>query len=343
LNVETSYPVTSIAHDRAREIFERFKSTTVLVLGDVMLDVYVWGSVDRISPEAPVPVMKVTDESVMFGGAANVAANIAALGGIPVLAGVVGDDEAGRDLKARLSAIGLRTDCIVLDNSRPTTRKTRVLANQQQIVRVDRERNDDISESVAEKLVRAVGEALTSSDALLLQDYNKGVLTTRVIESAVSAARQEKKIITVDPKYRNFFEYRGVTLFKPNVREMEYAFGASEENDRRPEKMMEDLRKRIDSRFLLLTCGESGMVLLSDDGGISRIPAVCREVYDVSGAGDTVISTVTLGLASGATALESAILANFAAGVEIQRSGARTVSQEDVVTAMQRYGGTIEQ
>ncbi len=331
-----------ISLEKVQEIFEEFKSTRVLVLGDVMLDVYLNGSVDRISPEAPVPVMRVSSERVMLGGAANVAGNISALGGLPVLVGVIGEDEAGMELRKKLNEMGPGADGLVVDNSRPTTRKTRVLASKQQVVRVDREASHDIDGHVVDELLRVVEKEIVSSDALLLQDYNKGVLPQNVIKSVISMAKEAGKIIAVDPKFHNFFEYQGVTLFKPNIREMEYAFGSIDADSRNLEKMMVGMKERLDSEIVLLTCGEEGMSFIDEEGKFIRIPAISREVYDVSGAGDTVISTVTLALASGRKILESSIIANYAASVEIQRSGVSTVSQEEVIRAMQRHGALYE-
>jgi D-beta-D-heptose 7-phosphate kinase/D-beta-D-heptose 1-phosphate adenosyltransferase len=322
-----------------RELFHRFDSTRVVVIGDLMLDVYLYGRIDRISPEAPVPVLNAGGESIMLGGAANVAGNIRALGGHPVLVGVVGNDESADKLRSVLKELGLDDRGLIVDESRPTTRKTRVIADRQQVIRVDREENRDIDRKIANRILSFVEEAMESADAMLLQDYNKGTLTPDIIGPVIQLATERGKIINVDPKFHNFFEFKRATLFKPNIREMEVAFGSVHADDRGLEKMMIELRNRVESRHVLLTCGKDGMVLLDESGKFHRIPAVSREVYDVSGAGDTVISTVTLALASGGDALESSVLANYAAGVEIQRSGVRTVSQDEIIEAIQGYGG----
>jgi len=332
-------PLTSLSIERAREIMKRFASARVLVVGDVMLDDYIWGSVDRISPEAPVPVVRVRGETFMLGGAANVANNVAALGGVPILAGVIGNDRAGEEILAKMEELGLPRGGLVVDELRPTTRKTRVLANKQQVVRFDREMCHDIDEAVAGKLLRIIEEEMPSIDALLFQDYNKGVLTPFVIRSAISLARSMDKIVAVDPKFHNFFEFRGATLFKPNMSELEYAFGSIPADSRSLEAMVRSLKERIDSRQVLLTCGEEGMLLLDGDGAFVRIPAVSREVYDVSGAGDTVISTITLALAAGGEPWESSVLSNYAASVEVQKRGVWTVRQEEILEAMERHGG----
>ena len=332
----------AITTRRARAIFEGFDSVRVIVLGDVMLDVYLYGHVDRISPEAPVPVLEAAGESIMMGGAANVAGNIAALGADPLLIGVVGEDEAAGKLRGKLKELGIRDEGLIVDESRPTTRKTRILADNQQVVRVDREDDRDIEPPVAKRLLSVLRGAIRSCDALLFQDYNKGTLTPAIIEAAIAMACEEGKIVTVDPKFRNFFEYRGATLFKPNLREMEVAFGSVHPSDRGLEKMMLELKDRLGSSHVLLTCGEEGMTLLDEAGEFHRIPAVCREVFDVSGAGDTVISTVTLALAAGGDVRESSILANYAAAVEVQRAGVRTVTREEVIEAIRRDGGRRE-
>jgi D-beta-D-heptose 7-phosphate kinase/D-beta-D-heptose 1-phosphate adenosyltransferase len=334
--------VLSIPSGRVQEIISRFKSTRVMIVGDVMLDVYLQGSVDRISPEAPVPVMKVVNESMKLGGAANVANNIAALGSEPVLVGVIGNDGAGKKLSGKLKDLGMSEQGLLVDESRPTSRKTRVLAGNQQVVRVDREADQDVATPISGKLVEYVGETLESCDAILLQDYNKGVLTGDVIRSIISMARDANKIVTVDPKFHNFFEYRGVTLFKPNIREMEYAFGSIPADSGGLEMMVKELKDRIDSQNVLLTCGADGMTLLDENGGISRIPAINREVYDVSGAGDTVISTITVALSAGGAVMESSILASYAASIEVQRRGVSTVSQGEILGEMRRLGGLIE-
>ncbi len=331
-----------LSSERVRGIFSRFGSARIVVLGDVMLDAYLRGFVDCISPEAPVPVVKVTGDSVMLGGAANVASNIAALGADPFLVGVVGDDAAGKELREAMERNGLSADGIVVDGSRPTTRKTRVVASKQQVVRVDREAVHDVDEKTAGQLLKIVEKALESADALLLQDYNKGVLSPAVIKAVTDAARRMRKVVTVDPKFQNFFEYKEVTLFKPNIRELKHALGSVQPDSRNIDRMMTDLKARNGSRHILLTCGEDGMVLLDEKGDFTRVPAICREVYDVSGAGDTVISAVTLGLACGGEAWESSIISNYAASVEVQRSGVSTVTRDEIFTAMRIHGGLVE-
>jgi rfaE bifunctional protein kinase chain/domain len=323
-------------------LLARMAEARVVVLGDVMLDAYVSGSVDRISPEAPVPVIRVTGESVRLGGAANVACNIAALGGKPFLVGVIGADESGKELKQRLSDAGLARDGLVVDGSRPTTRKTRVVASRQQVVRVDRESGEEISPETAAEVLRVVEQSISSADALLIQDYNKGLLPPPVIRQAVARAREAGVIVTVDPKFHNFFEYVDVTLFKPNVRELVHALGSLPAAARDLERVMRTLKERIRCRYLLLTRGEEGMSLLDDGGGMTTIPAIGRDVFDVSGAGDTVISTITLALAAGAGALEGAILANHAAGVGVRRSGVSTVTPAEILEDMRRHGGIVE-
>ncbi len=343
MSVDRGNPLSPIPLDRVHELFDRFDSTRVVVVGDVMLDVYLYGRIDRISPEAPVPVLNARGESIMLGGAANVASNIRALGGHPVLVGVVGDDESADKLRDVLGELGLDDGGLIVDKSRPTTRKTRIIADRQQVIRVDREENRDIDRKIANQLLSFVEGALQSADALLLQDYNKGTLTPDIIGPVIQLASEREKIVNVDPKFHNFFEFKRATLFKPNIREMEVAFGSLNADDRGLEKMMIELKNRVESRYILLTCGENGMVLLDDSGKFHRIPAISQEVYDVSGAGDTVISTVTLALASGGDALESSVLANYAASVEIQRRGVRTVSPDEIITAIQRYGGRYDE
>lgn len=315
---------------RLDEILERCSGLRVAVVGDLMLDVYLVGAVSRISPEAPVPVVAVDDEWVALGGAANVAANVVALGVACELVGCVGADAAGAQVREALARLnGGRVHArLVEDRGRPTTTKTRVVARHQQVVRFDRERADDVGADCAAELQAAVRAAVGAADALVLEDYNKGVLVPSVIRAAIGAAREAGIPSVVDPKFRNFFAFGGATVFKPNAAELSAALGqplAAEDDG-----WLEEARRRVEADHLLLTLGEHGMALKGADAAAFRIPTVAREVYDVSGAGDTVTAFVAVALAAGATMQEAAVLANLAAGIEVGKPGVATVTPDEL-------------
>lgn len=295
-----------------------------------MLDVYLHGDVDRISPEAPVPVVRVRERRLALGGAANVAQNVHALGASCELVAVCGDDLPGRTLCEQVAQNGISTSSLVTVG-RPTTTKTRVMARAQQLVRVDEEDEGDLTATDAARVLEALDAALANATALVLEDYNKGVLIPNVIEGAIASARKRNLPIVVDPKYRNFFSYRGATMIKPNRRELESALGAAFDIDH--PQTLPDALTRLGVDHLLLTLSEQGMALVSSDGVVHRVPTTAREVYDVVGAGDTVTAYLATTLAAGASALEAAIVANFAAGVEVGKLGAVAVTPEELLEA----------
>jgi rfaE bifunctional protein kinase chain/domain len=325
----------SISRPRLVELLDAAKGMRVAVVGDAMLDVYLRGDVDRISPEAPVPVVRVRQRAQALGGAANVAQNVVALGARCELVAVVGDDIAGgilRDLLRQLPT-DPRAICTV---ARPTTTKTRVLARSQQVVRFDEEEDADIAGTEIDGLVEVVARAVADADAVVLEDYNKGVLVPRVIRRAIDTARERTIPVIVDPKYRHFFHYNGATIFKPNRRELESALGAAVELDE-PATLLSTLT-RLGVDHMLLTLGEKGMVLIEPDGSSHHVQTTARAVYDVVGAGDTVSAYLAAMLAAGATALEAAIIANYAAGVEVGKLGAATVTGAEVLAAFDEVG-----
>ena len=328
----------SLSRDRLVGLLHNAKGRRIVVVGDAMLDIYLQGDVERISPEAPVPVVRVRDRKFALGGAANVAQNVIAVGAHCALVAAVGDDTGGRRLRAMLTEIDgpsrSSSDALV-DVARPTTTKTRIVARAQQVVRVDEEEDADLEGDEIEKLLRAVDRALADADALVLEDYNKGVLVPRVIEEALRKAQERDIPVVVDPKYRNFFLYRGATIFKPNRRELEAALGAAVDLEH-PEALPQTLR-RLGVDHLLLTLGERGMALLSPDGSVERVPTTAREVYDVVGAGDTVTAYLAVILAAGGTPTEAAVIANYAAGVEVGKLGAATVSADEVIDAFDAH------
>jgi rfaE bifunctional protein kinase chain/domain len=323
-----------LSRHRLCELLEAAKRQHVVIVGDAMLDLYLRGDVDRISPEAPVPVVRVRDRRSALGGAANVAQNVAALGATGDLVAVIGDDVAGATLRERLASDGMTSRSLVTVD-RPTTTKTRVMARAQQLVRFDEEDDADLSPDDVARVLDAIERAMPDATALVFEDYNKGVLVPAVIEGAIRLARAQGLPIVVDPKFRNFFAYRGATVFKPNRRELESALGAAVDLEH-PEALPTTF-DRLGVSHLLLTLGERGMALVSADGVVHRVPTTAREVYDVVGAGDTVTAYLATMLAAGATALEAAIVANYAAGVEVGKLGAATVSAAEVLEAFDHH------
>ncbi len=307
--------MVSFTQSRLQSLFDRFEGKRIAVVGDLMLDRYYWGSVARISPEAPVPVVEVESESARLGGAANVANNIASLGGIPLMIGVIGQDDAGRALRSIIKESGLPIDGVLVDASRPTTVKTRVIAHHQHVVRVDKEVKEDIGEEIREKILDVLKHHIDGLDAVIIEDYNKGVVVKSLIRELVEFTRRKGKSVTVDPKFNNFFEYRQVTVFKPNRKETEEALGVRLHDQHSVELAGRTLVERLQAESVLLTLGERGMSLFERHGGTTHVPTAARKVADVSGAGDTVISTLTMALAAGASIKEASTLANFAGGV----------------------------
>ena len=324
----------SVSRDRIVGLLEGAKDRRIAIVGDAMLDVYLRGDVERISPEAPVPVVRVRDRRFALGGAANVAQNVAAIGARCDLVAAVGADAGGETVRSMLAAIDADAGSLVTV-SRPTTTKTRIVARAQQVVRVDEEDDADLSGEEVERVLAAAGEAIDAADALVFEDYNKGVLVPRVIEDATARATARGIPIVVDPKYRHFFSYQGATIFKPNRRELEAALGAAVDLDHTA-ALPETLR-RLGAEHLVLTLSERGMVLISRDGQIKRVPAMARAVYDPVGAGDTVTAYLAAVLAAGGSAAEAAVIANYAAGVEVGKPGAATVSGEEVLEAYDEY------
>jgi D-beta-D-heptose 7-phosphate kinase/D-beta-D-heptose 1-phosphate adenosyltransferase len=321
---------SSITRARLDALLTAAAGTRVAVIGDAMLDVYLRGDVERISPEAPVPVVRVRERTHALGGAANVAQNVAAVGAHCELVGALGDDAAGRTVRDMLVRLGAAHESLITV-SRATTTKTRIVARAQQVVRVDEEDDGDVTGAEAAQLLAAAERAVARADAVVLEDYNKGVLVPAVIEAATRAAAARGIPVVVDPKFRNFFRYRGATVFKPNRRELEGALGAAVDLD--SPRALHEAVERLGVGHLLLTLGEHGMALVGPDGATHRVPTTARAVYDVVGAGDTVTAYLAVMLAARATPLEAAIVANYAAGVEVGKSGAATVTPAEVLEA----------
>jgi len=323
-----------ITRKRLTHLLTGMRKKRIVVVGDAMLDVYLGGDVERISPEAPVPVVRVRDRRYAMGGAANVAQNVAAAGARVTLVGAAGTDSAGVRLRAMLEAIGADSSSVIT-TKRPTTSKTRVVARAQQMLRFDEEDDGDLPGRDVQRLLDTLLPLLAKADALVLEDYNKGVLVPAVITAAIEAATQRGIPSVVDPKFRNFFAYRGATIFKPNRRELESALGATLSLD--DAGALPATFERLGVEHLLLTLGEKGMALVAKDGEVRRIPTTAREVYDVVGAGDTVTAYLATSLAAGANPYEAALIANYAAGVEVGKLGAATVSPEEIIEAWKHH------
>lgn len=328
-------PLNRLSYERLDALLERIRGVRVLVIGDLMLDVYLRGNVSRISPEAPVPVVHVTEEWRALGGAANVAANVVALGAACELVGCIGDDDRGRDLEAEVLRLGIGARGLCLAPDRPTTVKTRIMARHQQVARFDHERDDNVPDELAEQLVATVGEFAADVDAIVLQDYDKGVLVEPVIAAAIEAGRRREIPVVVDPKSRNFFGYEGATVFKPNRLELEAAL--REPVQAEDPEWLDRTRRELGCEHLLVTLGEDGAALVTAEGDYVRVPTVARSVYDVSGAGDTVIATLAAALGAGADVIEAAILANHAAGIEVGKAGVATVSPQELRETIRLY------
>jgi D-beta-D-heptose 7-phosphate kinase/D-beta-D-heptose 1-phosphate adenosyltransferase len=304
------------------------------VLGDVMLDEFLWGRVARISPEAPVPVVEIQRESFHVGGAGNVAGNVRSLLGEAVLVGVVGRDAAAARLRAELRAAGVE-EALVETPARPTTVKTRILAHHQQVCRADRERAEDVDRQIEDALVARVAGALRGSQALVVSDYQKGVVTPRVMRSVLALARKRDVPVLVDPKVRHFARYRGATVVTPNQLEAEQATGLRLRCDADVAAAGARLLRVLRCQAVLITRGEHGMTLFERGRPAVQIPTAAREVFDVTGAGDTVIATLGLALCAGAPLAQAAALANAAAGVVVGKLGTAAATPDEVLAAQQ--------
>jgi D-beta-D-heptose 7-phosphate kinase/D-beta-D-heptose 1-phosphate adenosyltransferase len=316
--------------DDLKKYIDRFSDTKIVVVGDIIMDEYIWGDVSRISPEAPVPVVEIRQETKMLGGSANVINNIASLGGKPILCGVIGDDPMGRETVDKVKNLGLRTDGIITEPSRPTSIKTRVVAHNQQVVRFDRESRKRLGSESVKRILDFIQQMQDSYDAVIVADYGKGVISAELMEGLKSLVLDSGAIIAVDPKTGNFECYQGLDVIIPNHHEAG-AFCRMEIVDEESlERAGRQLLSELNCRCVLITQGKDGMTLFENGGEISHIPTVARKVFDVTGAGDTVISTFCLGLASGMDPKSAAIISNFAAGIVVGEVGTSTVKAEEL-------------
>lgn len=320
--------------NRLQEILKSAQGKRIYVIGDVMLDKYLLGEVNRISPEAPVQVFDIKKSEHKFGGAANVSLNIKELGADPFLIGVIGNDNEGTVLLSEMAKLNKNTEGMITESSRPTTTKTRVIAESHHLLRIDSESKENISAESEKKILDSLKRDSNKIDIIILQDYNKGVLTKSLIEKVIKFANDNNIKVLVDPKFYNFFEYKNVFLFKPNRKEIEEALGRKTKDIEEIKKVAEDLIDKINCTYLVLTLGDKGVMLFEKSKGktnIEKIETVAREVADVSGAGDTVISTIAVCLAGGASVSEAVKFANSAAGIVVEEVGIVPITKEKLL------------
>jgi len=320
---------------RVVEILRTLRDRNVVVLGDVMLDEFVWGDVTRISPEAPVPVVDVRRESVHLGGAANVLANLIALGARGSVVGVVGNDEAGKRLRNGLRELGSgANDDLIVDEVRPSTIKTRIIAHSQLVVRADRESRTPVSSQIEDQIVSRLKGVLSEADAFVVSDYDKGVVTPRILAEILPFA-YERVPVLIDPKLRNFNFYRPATLVTPNHLEALRMSDSEDHSDDGSHHAATVIRRKLGCDAVLITRGDRGMMLLEADGEPVYVKTAAREVYDVTGAGDTVIAALAAGLAAGTSMLEAATLANHAAGIVVGKVGTATATADELIATFE--------
>jgi D-beta-D-heptose 7-phosphate kinase/D-beta-D-heptose 1-phosphate adenosyltransferase len=328
--------MSQLSQQRADEIIRAYREVKVVVLGDLMLDEFVWGDVTRISPEAPVPVVNIRRESIHLGGAANVLANLISLGAAATVVGVIGDDSAGERLRGELRKVGATEadKLLVLDTTRPTTIKTRIIAHSQLVVRADRESRIPASDTTADEIISSLKLALTGANAFIVSDYDKGAVTPRILEQILSFAFERRVPVLIDPKIRNFSSYRPATLVTPNHHEALRLTNTEEDTDEGLAVAAQRIRELLGCEAVLITRGEQGMMLVEGASEPVYVPTMAREVYDVTGAGDTVIATLAASLAVGATMLEAAMLANHAAGIVVGKVGTAAATAEELATSI---------
>jgi rfaE bifunctional protein kinase chain/domain len=313
-------------------IFEKFNSLNVLIIGDVMLDSYIWGAVERISPEAPVPIVNVKKKDFRLGGAANVALNIASLGAKPILCALIGDDDDGRKLIQRLDEGKISKEGIVVSTYRPTTVKTRIIASAQHVVRVDEESDKVVNTQEEQDLMQRIEKLLPSCHVVIFEDYDKGVLNASIIEKTVALAKKSNIPTVVDPKKRNFLSYQGVTLFKPNLKELREGLKIDVEaaQESTVEHAIDLLRKKLHAAGVMLTLSEHGVYIDFQNEKI-KLPAHARDIADVSGAGDTVVSIAALAVALNLSPRQIAFLSNLGGGLVCQHVGVVPIDKEELL------------
>ena len=315
---------------RIREIISGFGDARVLILGDIMLDEYMYGSVDRISPEAPVPVVNISSSKILLGGAANVAANICSLGGEALLLGTVGDDEAASKISQLLKTEKISNTLLVTDLTRCTTIKTRIIAHSQQIVRADREDRHEVNPDVEKEIISRFMSVVDDIQAVIISDYGKGVINQSLLEKLMSVCLEKNIFVAVDPKETHFNNYQRVSLITPNHHEAGFAYGRRIHSEKDLLEVGKGLLKRLHAKSILITRGPDGMSLFTEDSEPTHIPTFAKKVYDVTGAGDTVIAVFVAATCAGADLVESAIVANAGAGLTVGEIGTATVTIDDL-------------
>ncbi len=323
----------NISKLKVEEIFKNSKSKRIAVIGDVMLDRYFWGKVNRVSPEAPVPVIDVEKESFHLGGAANVANNLHSLGVEPILCGIVGDDNTGNIFKSIAQSQGLNINGIFVDKTRPTTVKTRIIGNNQQIARLDREVRTVVNSKVEDFIISNLRN-FSDLSGIIFEDYNKGTISENLIHKIISFSSEFDIPVFVDPKFDNFFNFKNVFLFKPNRKEAQNALGINIESKEDILDAGKKLLERLESQNVLLTLGSQGMMLFESDGNISSVPTIARQVADVSGAGDTAIATLSVSISGGASIKEAAAISNYASGAVCELPGIVSITKEMILKAI---------
>lgn len=308
----------------------------ILVIGDLILDQYIWGKVQRISPEAPVPVVEVEKSTYIPGGAANVANNISALGGKVVLCGIIGNDNSGKILEKELQNKGIDTSGIVIDETRPTSIKTRIIAHSQQVVRIDREKKEKIGREIVKKLLEKIKIIIPEVKIISFSDYNKGMAEKILVKEIIKIAHKFKKKVIVDPKPANFEKFKNATLITPNQQEASLASHIEIVDERTLKKAAKKIMRNLNLEALLVTRGEKGMSLFKKEKEV-HIPAVTSEVYDVTGAGDTVVGALSLFLASGADLITAVKFSNYAAGVVVRKVGTATATLQEIKEMLKKY------
>ena len=316
-----------------KDIINRFESTGILVIGDLMIDQYIWGKVKRISPEAPVPVVEVTSENMLLGGAANVAHNITSLGGRAYITGIIGSDDIGKILINKLRENNINTDGIAIDEDRPTTVKTRVIAHNQQVVRFDREVRSEISRTTYSTIIEYVKACLPKVKGIIISDYCKGLITRKLVKNIIDLAGP-KRFVTADPKIGHFNYYKGISLITPNINEASFGSGIDITDESTLLEAGKILLDKLQCSTVMITRGDEGMTLFEKSGKVRHIPTFAREVYDVSGAGDTVIATLSLSRAAGATLLDAANIANHAAGIVVGKMGTAVATKKELLQSI---------
>ena len=326
-----------VKHERLEKIFSNISGHKILVVGDVMLDEYLWGNVSRISPEAPVPVVEVVKESIKLGGAANVALNIQTLENEPILVGLVGKDKNGEKLKSLLKSRHISDEGIFVDKDRPTTSKIRIIAHNQQVVRADKEDTDEIGDEFYQKFLKFINSKIKEIDAIVISDYGKGMIALNFLQELIDLAKKHNKFISVDPKETHFMNYRRVSLITPNHNEASFAFGKRIRDDRSLEEVGWGLLNRLEAESILITRGEKGMSLFQKDKTLTHFPTVAKKVYDVTGAGDTVISSFAVAYSAGADLRESTLISNHAAGIVVGEIGTAQVDKKRLWDALKDF------